>query len=301
MYPPQRILLTPIKDSIGGGNDFAKKSEPDSALKAPIKGKCTVLLVDDEPVLLKAYERALKPLGYEFKTAGNGAQALEIFSKGGIDLVISDVDMPVMNGLEFIRKAREQDPNAKFIFLTGNNSQERVDALLEAGAFEILAKPFDFADLKASVGFALSVGKQEPLTDDIILAQVPDGKEQSKERKHRTILLVEDEEDIREPLSALLDMHGFDVKCASNGKEGLEMARAGGIDLVLSDLNMPVMDGLEMLKAIKAELPGLKVVMQTARAYEHELAARMLEAGAEAVLQKPVDMAYLQGMIAKLI
>ncbi len=112
----------------------------------------TVLAVDDQPVNLRLLDAVLTPRGYRVLTASSGAQALELLETGDVDLVLLDLVMPGMDGLEVSRRIRSI-PATEFlpvVMITASGSTQRL-AALEAGVDDFVAKPFDQAELLARV------------------------------------------------------------------------------------------------------------------------------------------------------
>ena len=115
-----------------------------------------------------------------------------------------------------------------------------------------------------------------------------------------SILIVDDEKLIRLSLDRLLSPD-YTVYTASNGEEGLDIIRSNGsIDIVLSDIMMPVMDGIEMIEAIRSEYPDIIIVAITA-VYSGENVTGVMEKGADAYLLKPFDVHYLEKTLKKLL
>ncbi len=113
-----------------------------------------VLIVDDDEIVLAMLQNALMGAGYEVEIAHNGREALEIIHNSNCRLVISDWEMPEMNGVELCRRVREEDlPGYVYlILLTSRDSvTERVEGLA-AGADDFVAKPFEPSELLARVG-----------------------------------------------------------------------------------------------------------------------------------------------------
>ena len=106
----------------------------------------------------------------------------------------------------------------------------------------------------------------------------------------KRILVVDDEAPNREALEVLFAREGFDVALAAHGREGLERLRAEGADVVITDLKMPGMDGLDVLRAIKAIDPDVQVVVVTAFG-TLEVAVEAMREGAYDVLAKPLKRA----------
>ena len=118
--------------------------------------KIKVLIVDDSAVMRKIVERALRQGGLdlgEVLEAGNGAEALIAVRKGGLDLILSDINMPVMDGLEFLRSLAAEDlaKGVPVVMITTEGSESRVVEALSAGARGYLRKPFTPEQVKERV------------------------------------------------------------------------------------------------------------------------------------------------------
>ena len=126
----------------GPGNPFDKMVKPpESSLLA--QKTLTILLVDDYPNILRVMNSVVSGLGHNTKTARSGEEALEIFKKGGIDLVITDFKMSGMNGLELWKKLKEHDSKAEVIILTAYADKLGRDPLVKANAITVLGKPLE--------------------------------------------------------------------------------------------------------------------------------------------------------------
>jgi NADH-quinone oxidoreductase subunit E/NADP-reducing hydrogenase subunit HndA len=101
-----------------------------------------ILVVDDEPVVVKSCERILTPEGYTVESAGNGTEAAAKLGKDGYDLVITDLMMPDMSGLELIRWIRSSKPETGIVVITGYPSQESIKEALSLRILDYLPKPF---------------------------------------------------------------------------------------------------------------------------------------------------------------
>ncbi len=114
-----------------------------------------ILVVDDEESIREFFEIMLKREGYEVLTAVNGAQALETLKKTQVDLVISDIQMPEMSGLELLTKARELDPETLMIMITAFGSTETAVEAMKLGAYDYVQKPFKIDEVKIVIRQAL--------------------------------------------------------------------------------------------------------------------------------------------------
>src|SRR5579883_3525340 len=107
----------------------------------------SVLIVDDSSVMRKIVERALRQagltLGHVFE-ASSGKEGLEVLSKNRVDLILSDINMPNIDGLEFLRQLREQNlaPGTPVVMITTESSEEHVRDAIAAGAQGYIRKPF---------------------------------------------------------------------------------------------------------------------------------------------------------------
>ena len=131
-----------------------------TALPAPPHGRGTILVVDDEPVLLELVGELLGELGYEILMAEDGLEALDIYEMrwGGIDLVLLDVVMPRMGGRETLNALRSINPSVKVIVCSGYLHETDVDGLSLRGVQGFLRKPYDRDKLTRAVWQALADG-----------------------------------------------------------------------------------------------------------------------------------------------
>jgi DNA-binding response OmpR family regulator len=115
-----------------------------------------------------------------------------------------------------------------------------------------------------------------------------------------TVLLAEDDAAIAEPLSRALQREGYEVSVADDGLVALEHVRGGGVDLLVLDLGLPGMDGLEVCRRIRLEVPDLPVLMLTARTDEVDFVVG-LDAGADDYVSKPFRLAELLARVRALL
>ena len=115
-----------------------------------------------------------------------------------------------------------------------------------------------------------------------------------------TVLLAEDDAAIAEPLSRALQREGYEVSVADDGLIALEHVRGGGVDLLVLDLGLPGMDGLEVCRRIRLEVPDLPVLMLTARTDEVDFVVG-LDAGADDYVGKPFRLAELLARVRALL
>jgi CheY-like chemotaxis protein len=130
---------------------------PDAESTPSVQGKESILLVDDEELILSSLQRTLRLSGYRVTALQNGQEALEEFSENPdkFDLVITDLTMPGMTGLELSRKIQEKSPDLPIVLCTGFNDVISQQEAKSFGIKELLLKPVGTVELKKVVQLAL--------------------------------------------------------------------------------------------------------------------------------------------------
>lgn len=118
------------------------------------------MVVDDDPDILGVLSDFLSDEGHKVITINNGIEALAKFQESDIDLVLLDMSMPVMNGMEVLKKIHEKKPGTVAIMVTAFQSQEIVNDTSKTGIFEYVYKPFDLKDLRNAVNRALKKAEE---------------------------------------------------------------------------------------------------------------------------------------------
>ena len=144
------------------------------------KPTITILCVDDEKNILSSLRRLLRTEGYEIQLANSGAEGLDILSKMPVDLVLSDMRMPEMNGAQFLEKVYAQYPDTVRILLTGYSEiSSTIDAINKGSIYKYISKPWEEHDLKLTLRNALAARSLEKERDALLLVT----KKQNEELK----------------------------------------------------------------------------------------------------------------------
>ncbi|MBF2718061.1 response regulator [Agrobacterium vitis] len=115
-----------------------------------------ILITEDEDALRSFVARALRLDGHETHEAADGAEGLEMLATSNFDLLLSDIRMPVMDGIELAHRAHSDFPGLKILLMTGYAEQrERADDLLEK-IIDVVPKPFALPDIRKAVALALT-------------------------------------------------------------------------------------------------------------------------------------------------
>lgn len=118
-----------------------------------------ILVVDDEPHILRVYQKALESANYRVNTAGDGKEALQKIGENFFDLIIADLSMPELDGIELLREARKIDPDIPYIIVTGHGTIKSAVTAMKAGADDFLTKPFDRSQMLIIVERTLNRNK----------------------------------------------------------------------------------------------------------------------------------------------
>ncbi len=110
-----------------------------------------VMVVDDEENIREVLSNYLQSMNYEVETAEDGQDALDKFKKGDFDLIISDLLMPNIDGLELLKRIREIDKEVIFLMITGYPSIETAVEAIKKGAYDYITKPFHMEDVKLRI------------------------------------------------------------------------------------------------------------------------------------------------------
>ena len=268
-----------VQAALGGKGSFSdKKPETETLAGGNGKKQATILFVDDDPLIPRSIVRAISG-SYETRIFNNPYEALESYKSGPVDLVVSDYHMKCdMDGLGLLQALRTHDPAAKVVVLSGGLGQKQMDDLFTFGAQYVLPKPFDLTLFKLAISNAIGNKIMAP----------------------SRLLIVDDHENTSTALARLLESEHKRVDTAENGLDGYAKYSAGGFDLVISDLNMPVMGGLDLLRMIRQGNPAAKMIIMSGGCSEEEKRA-LYDSGAVAVLEKPINIELLRvSMVAAL-
>jgi two-component system, NtrC family, response regulator len=131
-----------------------------------LEAKRTILIVEDEPNLTKVLTAMLKREGYDVLTAGDGIEALEKLAKARVDVVLTDLRMPKLDGMELLKRVLDEYDGLPVVMLTAHGSVDTAVSAMKLGAFDYLSKPFDKDELrlvikKAAATADLSIGEPE--------------------------------------------------------------------------------------------------------------------------------------------
>ena len=256
-------------------------------------GDETILVVEDDPAVQATVVEMLKSLGYKVMKADNAAAAMVILNSGlPIDLLFTDVVMPgAMRSPELARRARELHPGIEVLFTSGYTQNAIVhDGKLDAGV-QLLSKPYARDQLARKIRQMLSkqVASSIPAAAPLPAA----GGGIRKLETSRRVLFVDDDADVLAMSCSLLELLNQRVDGAASPQDALVLLERNHYDVLITDYDLPGMDGIELARQARTKHPQLKVVIATG--YGHLAAAAEVGAVTMPKPFSPADLTHILG------
>ena len=240
-----------------------------------------VVVVEDSASTQAQLKRYFEEGGVSLRTYAQGQEALASILENSPDLVVMDIFLPDSSGLDLLVDIRQNPQTANLPVLIVSAMDEQVNGL-EAGADYCLAKPFTRAQLHIALQ-AIATKRNGFVRQDTAVS-------------NPLILLAEDHEANINTFSSYLIAKGFDLILARNGLEAVDRAKADKPDLILMDIQMPQLNGLDAIRKIRQDVDTavahIPIIAVTALAMPGDEEA-CLEAGADGYLSKPVSLRRL--------
>lgn len=254
-----------------------------------------VLIVEDDPGTQAALSRLLSRDGTVVRCLSTGREALTLLTHETVDCLILDLRLPDMDGLEFLKALQLLDgPLPPVVVHTGKDLSEQEYKALREYSERIVVKGAQSPErlLEEVSLFLHTVGTHLPTAQQTVVM----AKDALLGRK---VLIVDDDVRNTFALAKALRPYGLDVVLADDGQLALEkLEQDHGIELVLMDIMMPVLDGYETMRLIRAQprWQDLPIIALTAKAMTEDK-QKCLQAGANDYLSKPIDIERLLSMI----
>ena len=284
-----------------------------------------ILVADDNPLTVKLLVYLLEARGHQMETAENGREVLESLTQDHFDLVLMDVEMPELTGLETtrtIRAVEEEDEKLFLAFaqeiqddwtefperlpilaLTAHSSEKHIQECLDAGMDAYLRKPVQATDLYAAV--------EDLMTWSILENRVRRRLIQERELERITrkvhdpsllppphILVVEDNRVNQTLVQRILEKEGYRVTIAGNGQAGVTAFQEEFVDAIVMDIQMPIMDGLQATSVIRTlEHDRYTPIIALTSAYKEVSLEECERVGMTRCLKKPVQPKELLALL----
>ena len=252
------------------------------------------LVVDDNEQARIVLREMLEAMTFEVEDVGSGKTAVQSIGAAHaegrpFDIVYLDWRMPSMDGMQAARNIRalRLDAQPVLVMVSGYGREEMIKEADSLGVGGVLVKPVSPSLLFDTTMEALSGGRPEAR---LVSTVASDSMQLLAPLRGARILLAEDNDINQQIASELLTEAGFVVEIAENGQIALDMVQHAAYDLVLMDMQMPIMDGLSATAAIRgiSRLQAMPIVAMTANAMAEDR-RRCLAAGMNDFLSKPID------------
>ena len=187
-------------------------------------GTQRIFIVDDDRDFSESIAEVLEGHGYSVELAFGGEEAVRKFREQDFDITFMDVRMPGLNGVETFHEFRKIKPDTKVVMMTAYSVEQVLEEAIDNGALGVLRKPFDMEDMLSAVEKAKPAG---------------------------VVLVVDDDPDFVNSTHVLLEGDGYKVLVARSGEEAIQQAQANNLDVIVLDLRLPVIHGVEVYLELK--------------------------------------------------
>jgi len=223
----------------------------------------------------------------------SGGETIDLLEHSSPDLIMSSMYLPDMTGVDLVHAIRKDSDSydMAFLLISSETKIDYLEPIRQAGAVAILPKPFSTHELDIALSATLDYLNPQQLelnhldTEDI------------------SVLVVDDSPTSLKYISKILNDIGIDqITQASNGKDAFDLINNHFFDLIVTDFNMPEMDGLQLINSIRSESSQktIPILMVTSEQNENRLAA-VKQAGVSAVLDKPFEPTSIRNLITQLL
>lgn len=225
--------------------------------------KQRVLIVDDDVDHAESLADVLEMRGHPVELAHSGEDAIASFRAGEFDLVLLDVKLPGINGVETFLELKKIRPAARVMMMTGFSLEQLIAQAIENGALGVLYKPFAATDLLSTLGQVTPRGR---------------------------VLVADDDPDFVDSITPILAAADFDLRLAANGREALAEIDKRLPDCLILDLGLAVLAGPESMARLLEVCRQVPTILVTG-GYSDEVAESVAGFGlrAHGLLQKPFD------------
>ena len=226
-----------------------------------------ILIVDDDADAADSLAELFEMEDHTVTVAYSGEEAIEAYKTIDFDVAFMDIMMPGKNGVESFFEIRKLKPDAQVYMMTGYSVEQLVKQAIDHGAMGVLGKPVD-------------PHKVLSMLDDV----KPDG----------IVLIAEDDPDFGPQLEEIIATSGFQCKLVKSGDEAIKTVNEENVDVMILDLNLPVIDGIEVYTKLQDKNRTVPTIIITGHAAEHaESLASMRDMAVTGILNKPFDPSIL--------
>ena len=233
-----------------------------------------ILLVDDNEDFIDSIKDILEDEGYHVCTANSGEKALDVSEQEAFDVVLMDIKMPGMNGVECFLEMKQRKPDVRVVMFTAYALTELIQQARDEGVCDVLKKPLSMLELVDTI------------------EKVKSGN------TNKYILLADDDAAMCDNLYEALTDNGYRVAVAGDGQNAVNEAKTKHFDVMLLDMKMPKLNGLEVYREVKKEQPDIITILMTGYIEEMKnLIQQGLKENVYASLTKPFEIKDLVSLL----
>jgi two-component system response regulator HydG len=232
-----------------------------------------VLVVDDEPNMRKTLSAILRDEGYDVQTADDGERAVELCQQHLFDVVLMDVRMPKLDGVEAFRRIHRHQEGVRVILMSAYREEHLKQEALDDGAIAFIDKPLDV---------------------ERVIRLIADTAETA-------ILVIADDQHTAKTISESLRQQRYHVTTVSTPHDALEIVEQIKFDIVFIDVQLASMNGLDLYLAIKKVTPSAIAIMLSGMEEEFLRVARAaVRQTAYTIINKPIDLDHLFDLLNRI-
>ncbi len=227
------------------------------------KKSLRILVVDDDTDNANSLAELFQMEGHRVDAVHSGEAAIAAYGTARYDIAFMDVMMPGKNGVESFLEIKKLQPDTKVYMMTGYSVEQLLQQAIDNGAMGVLSKP-------------LSTAKVLAVLQDVHPAGI--------------VLIAEDDPDFGPELKGLIESAGMQCELVQNGRDALAKVMAGGVDILILDLKMPLIDGVEVYAQLKAAGRTVKTIIITGNGAEYANTFDAIkDVAITGILNKPFD------------
>ena len=226
--------------------------------------KLRIFVVDDDEDVADGLADVLEDAGHAVVVAYNGEDAVRIFGEQDFDIAFMDVMMPGKNGVESFLEIRHMKPDANVVMMTGYSVEQLLQQAVDNGAIGVLYKP-------------LHVSKILQILEDVY-------------RQKGIVLVADDDPAFCESIKLILEEHDYRIRVANTGQEALEHIDRSDVDILVLDLRLPIISGLEIHAELKSRGCRIPTIITTGNiGADRKTIDALRDPSVTGILVKPFD------------
>lgn len=232
-----------------------------------------IMLVEDDQMIAGIYMKKFQSAGFEVVNAATGKEVLNFASEGDFDLILLDMVLPEMSGMDVLKELRgneKYNKNLKIIIFSNLDKAEYEKETRENGADGYIGKTqFNPSDLVIEIQRLLN----EYVEQDKNKARLNGVSDNKNKNEGKKILFIEDEEIFLEMFGKKIESEGYNVEYAKNGAWGSKLASENRYDLIITDMMMPAMGGEDIIRKIKLndQTKDIPIIVLSASLIEEDI------------------------------